>query len=81
MTNQSACIAGTAVARQRAGKHWVYASVGVQDGDKRAAVDSANDRLRARMAWIDEQDADFRVLVHEVGLNRACQQTGRRVPA
>jgi hypothetical protein len=34
----------------------------------------------ARMAWLDDQDATFRALVHEIGLNAACKKDGRRPP-
>lgn len=34
----------------------------------------------ARMAWLDDQDPEFRAVVHEYGLNAACKRYGRRPP-
>lgn len=42
------------------------------------AADATHDRIRARMAWLDDQDAAFRALVYEHGLKRACVMDGRR---
>jgi hypothetical protein len=53
------------------------------DGDPAIAavgLDATQERIRARMDWLDAQDAEFRALVHEMGLRRACAQTGRRPP-
>lgn len=43
-------------------------------------LDATQARIRARMDWLDAQDAEFRALVHDVGLNRACREDGRRPP-
>jgi hypothetical protein len=53
------------------------------DGDDPVAkvgLEATQERIRARMDWLDDQPSDFRAMVHEIGLNRACLQTGRRPP-
>ena len=45
-----------------------------------AAARLTKSRIESRMAWLDEQDATFRALVHEIGLNAACKKDGRRPP-
>ena len=72
-------IASCFVAASR--KHRTVVSAPYGDGiSPRDAQAKARNALISRMAWLDEQDHEFRALVHDVGLNKACQKTGRRVP-